>query len=55
MVYYQPKAETKVIVDASAVGQGAFLTQRQKDGQFKLIEYASHVLSPTEQRYSQTK
>ena len=52
MAYYQLKAETKVIVDASPVGLGAILTQRQKDGKFKPIAYASHALSSTEQRYS---
>ena len=55
MAYYQPKAETKVIVDASPVGLGAILTQRQKDGSFKPVAYASHALSSTEQRYSQTE
>ena len=55
MSYYQPKAETKVIVDASPVGLGAILKQRQTDGTFKPVAYASHALSSTEQRYSQTE
>ncbi len=55
MAYYQPHAETKVIVDASPVGLGAILSQKQQDGQFKPVAYASHALNPTEQRYSQTE
>ena len=55
MCYYQPNADTKVIVDASPVGLGAILTQKQEDGKFKPVAYASHALSPTEQRYSQTE
>ena len=55
MAYYQPSAETKVIVDASLVGLGAILTRRQQDGSFKPVAYASHALSFTEQRYSQTE
>ena len=30
-------------------------TQKQQDGQFKPVAYASHALSPAEQRYSQTE
>ena len=55
MAYYQPHAVTKVIVDASPVGLGAILTQKQEDGQFKPAVCASHALSTTEQRYSQTE
>lgn len=55
MAYYQPRAETKVIVDASSVGPGAILKQKQKDGAFKPVAYASRALGPTEQRYSQTE
>ena len=55
MAYYQPHAVTNVIVDASPVGLGAILAQKQEDGQFKPVVYASHALSPTEQRYSQTE
>ena len=32
MVYYLPDAETKVIVDASSIGLGATLSQKQKSG-----------------------
>ena len=55
MAYYQPKAEKKVIVDVSPVGLEAILTQRQEDGTFKPVAYASHALSSTEQRYPQTE
>ena len=44
MCYYQPNADTKVIVDASPVGLGAILTQKQEDGKFKPVAYASHAL-----------
>lgn len=32
MAYYNQKADTQVIVDASPVGLGAILTQAQADG-----------------------
>ena len=49
MVYFNPKQETTVLVDASPVGLGAILTQNGK-----VICYASRTLTATEQRYSQT-
>ena len=54
MACYQPKAETKVIVDASPVGLGAILMQRQRDGTLTPVAYASHALRSIE-RYSQTE
>ena len=34
LVYYIADAETKVIVDASSIGLGATLSQKQKSGEF---------------------
>ena len=35
MAYYNPSAETVVIVDGSPVGVGAILTQKQDDASFR--------------------
>lgn len=54
LCYFDPKAETRVIADASPVGLGAVLQQRHgKD--WKPVYYASRSLSNTEQKYSQTE
>ena len=55
MAYYDKDAETQVIVDASPVGLGGVLVQKQKDGSYRPISYASKALSPVEQKYSQTE
>jgi hypothetical protein len=55
MAYYQTDADTMVIVDASPVGVGAVITQKQSDGSFKPVAYASRALTDTERRYSQTE
>ncbi|XP_055999587.1 uncharacterized protein K02A2.6-like [Ostrea edulis] len=47
--------ETRIIVDASPVGLGAILAQKQPDGLFKPIAYLSRSLTDVEQRYSQTE
>ena len=41
--------------DASGRGLGAVLTQKQADGQYHPIAYASHVMNETEQRYHSNK
>ena len=38
-------------MDASRKGLGAVLSQKQADGQYHPIAYASHVMNKTEQRY----
>ncbi|CAC5396188.1 unnamed protein product [Mytilus coruscus] len=48
-------AETYVIVDASPVGLGAILSQKQSDGNFRPVTFASRTLTDVEQRYSQTE
>ena len=41
--------------DASGRGLGAVLSQKQADGQYHPIDYASHVMNETEQRYHSNK
>ena len=41
--------------DASGRGLGAVLSQKQADGRYHLIVYASHVMNETEQRYHSNK
>ena len=41
--------------DASGRGLGAVLSQKQEDGRYHLIAYASHVMNKTEQRYHSNK
>ena len=42
-------------MDASGKGLGAVLSQKQADGQYHPIAYASHVMNETEQRYHSNK
>ena len=42
-------------MDASGRGLGAVLSQKQSDGQYHSIAYASHVMNETEQRYHSNK
>ena len=51
--YFNVKANTKVIVDASPTGLGAMLIQTQKTGDDKVIAYSSRSLTDAETRYSQ--
>lgn len=41
LAYYDKEAETQVIVDASPVGLGGILSQKQKDGNFRPVMFAS--------------
>ena len=41
--------------DASGKGLGAVLSQKEADGQYHPITYASHVMNETEQRYHSNK
>ena len=54
LAYFDSKAETRIIVDASPVGLGAVLTQTQ-NGVKRVVHYASRSLSDVERRYSQTE
>ena len=56
MAYFNADAsETQVICDASPVGLGCILVQKQDDGHFKPVLYASRALTSVERRYSQTE
>ena len=50
--YLDKNAPTQVIADASPVGLGAVLTQKQGDD-YRVICYASRSLTDTERKYSQ--
>ena len=54
LAYYDKEAETVIVTDASPVGLGAVLLQKQK-GLFKAVSYASRCLTDVERRYSQTE
>ena len=54
LVYFDKKAKTQVIADASPVGLGAILIQEQ-DGTKRVVAYASRSLTEVERRYSQTE
>lgn len=55
LAYFNQEMPTRLIVDASPVGLGAVLTQRQRNGLYRPIAFASRSLSDTEKRYSQTE
>ena len=53
MAYHRQGATTRLTTDASPVGVGAVLEQKQRDGTYRPIYYASRKLSNVETRYSQ--
>ena len=53
LAYYRVGADTRLVTDASPVGLGAVLQQRQEDGVYKAVYYASRKLRDPETRYSQ--
>lgn len=55
MSYFYPGRETELIVDASPVGLGAILCQKDEKGVKYMVAYASRSLSDVERRYSQTE
>ena len=55
MAYFNQDAETHVIIDASPVGLGAIMSQKQADGAHKTVYYASRALTDVERWHSQTE
>src|SRR5277367_1711842 len=53
LALYDPNCETAVSADASCAGIGATLTQKQGNGDWKPVAYASRSLTETETRYAQ--
>ena len=53
MVFFKQGPETRVITDVSLVGIGAVLEQKQEDGQYRPVHYASRKLTPPESKCSQ--
>ena len=53
LALYDPNLETTVSSDASSYGLGGVLLQKQPNGEWKPVMYASRTLSATEQRYVQ--
>lgn len=51
--HYNPTAQTKIFVDASPVGLGAILTQKQHNDTWRPMSYGSRSLTDVEQLYSQ--
>lgn len=54
LAYFDKDAETMIISDASPVGLGAVLIQKQQNV-MRVVAYASRCLSDVERRYSQTE
>lgn len=53
--YYDPNDETELYIDASPVGLGAVLVQRDKHRVPRIISFASKGLTATERIYPQTQ
>ena len=53
MAYFTPGPPTSIVTDASPVGVGAILEQKQSNGEYRPVYYASRKLTDTESRYSQ--
>jgi hypothetical protein len=49
--HHDPNAELKVVTDASKVGLGAVLMQKNPDGRWLPVKYASRAVTPTESRW----
>ena len=53
LAHYDARRERTLSTDASSYGLGAVLRQKQDDDQWRPVAYASHAMTPTEQRYAQ--
>ena len=49
---FNPHLETQVVTDASRLGVGFILRQRDKAGQWRLIQCGSRALNGPESRYA---
>ena len=55
LTFYRPDSDTIISADASSFGVGGVLLQKQLDGSWKPIAFASRSLTTTEQQYAQIK
>ncbi|KAK3742186.1 hypothetical protein QZH41_012077 [Actinostola sp. cb2023] len=55
LAYFDISKSTEIAVDASPVGLGAILTQKDENGHSHVIAYGSRSLTKNEQNYSQTE
>ena len=55
MKYFNPSLKRELILDASPVGLGAFLTQVAEDEGTNIVAYASRSLTDCESCFSQTE
>jgi hypothetical protein len=56
MSHFDTSKETSILVNASAIGLSAILTQKDpQQNAYNIIAYASRALSLVEKRYSQTE
>ena len=53
LAYFDTQKETEITVDASPVGLGGVLTQKDSKGYDRVVAYGSRSLTEVEQRYSQ--
>ena len=52
LALYDPNRETMLMTDSSKYATGSVVLQKQDNGEFKPIAYASRAFTPTEVRYS---
>lgn len=53
--YFNTNDETFLYTDASPHALGAVLTQKNQQGEFRIVSFASKTLTKTERRYAQTQ
>ena len=52
-MYYDPKKDIIIASDTGNLGLGAVILHKERNGQVKMIVYASRILLPAEKGYSQ--
>ena len=55
LAIYDPKRETQIMTDACQVGIGAILSQKDDNGNLRVVSYYSRRTTPAEQNYSVTE